>query len=176
MLGSMFGSGGMFGASGAFAGALSDRSMKTDITKSACTSRPACRIYAYRYKGDPKTYPKAVGPMAEDVAKKFGARRGRADPRRRAARWRSTRRLWARSARRQRRDAGGGMTPGGPRAVQRPRGVSLPTPNLGALASGPLARRSRSMASARSAPICAPRAGARPRRPRMPQIRGGLGG
>ena len=29
-------------------------------------------IHAYRYKGDPKTYPKVVGPMAEDVAKKFG--------------------------------------------------------------------------------------------------------
>jgi hypothetical protein len=27
-------------------------------------------MYAYRYKGDPKSYPKVVGPMAQDVEKK----------------------------------------------------------------------------------------------------------
>jgi hypothetical protein len=27
-------------------------------------------MYAYRYKGDPKTYPKVVGPMAQDIQKK----------------------------------------------------------------------------------------------------------
>jgi hypothetical protein len=28
-------------------------------------------IFAYRYKGDPKSYPKSVGPMAQDVEKKM---------------------------------------------------------------------------------------------------------
>jgi hypothetical protein len=26
---------------------------------------------AFRYKGDPKSYPKVVGPMAQDVQKKY---------------------------------------------------------------------------------------------------------
>jgi hypothetical protein len=46
----------------------SDRRMKTDITRVG-THRTGIPIHAYRYKGDPKTYPKVVGPMAEDVAK-----------------------------------------------------------------------------------------------------------
>ena len=50
---------------------LSDRSMKTDITKVG-THPSGIAIHAYRYKGDPKSYPKVVGPMAEDVAKTFG--------------------------------------------------------------------------------------------------------
>ena len=33
--------------------------------------RSGLDLYAYRYKGDPKTYPKVVGPMAQDIAKKF---------------------------------------------------------------------------------------------------------
>ena len=45
---------------------FSDRSMKTDITKVG--SKMGVPIHAYRYKGDPKSYPKVVGPMAEDVA------------------------------------------------------------------------------------------------------------
>ena len=45
--------------------------MKTDITRVG-THPSGIGIHAYRYKGDPKTYPKVVGPMAEDVAKKFG--------------------------------------------------------------------------------------------------------
>jgi hypothetical protein len=46
----------------------SDRRLKTDIVKIGkhATGIP---MYAYRYKGDPKSYPKVVGPMAEDVAK-----------------------------------------------------------------------------------------------------------
>ena len=41
---------------------------KTDITEGlAFTRRLACRLYSYRYKGDPKSYPKVVGPMAEDA-------------------------------------------------------------------------------------------------------------
>ena len=69
-LGSLFGGGGMFGSQGAFAGLLggSDRKLKTDIQKVGV--HPAgIPLYAYRYKGDPKTFPKAIGPMAEDVAK-----------------------------------------------------------------------------------------------------------
>ena len=49
---------------------LSDRRLKTDITKVG--SKMGVPIHAYRYKGDPKSYPKVVGPMAEDVAKTFG--------------------------------------------------------------------------------------------------------
>jgi len=47
---------------------MSDRNMKTDIEK--ITDGPV-PLYAYRYKSDPKTYPKVVGPMAQDVEKKF---------------------------------------------------------------------------------------------------------
>jgi hypothetical protein len=66
-LGSLFGSGGMFGAGGLFAG-VSDRKLKTDIKKVG--HHPAgVPLFSYRYKGDPKHYPKVVGPMAEDVAK-----------------------------------------------------------------------------------------------------------
>ena len=50
---------------------LSDRRLKTDITKVG-RHPSGINIHAYRYKGDPKSYPKVVGPMAEDVAKKFG--------------------------------------------------------------------------------------------------------
>ena len=59
-LGGLFGSGGMFGGS--------DRRLKTDIQKVG-THATGLPIYAYRYKGDSKAYPKVVGPMAEDVAK-----------------------------------------------------------------------------------------------------------
>jgi hypothetical protein len=57
-LGSLFGSGGIF----------SDRRLKTDITR-VDTHPSGLPIYAYRYKGDPKSYPKVAGPMAEDVMK-----------------------------------------------------------------------------------------------------------
>jgi hypothetical protein len=46
--------------------AMSDRKMKTDIEKVMDGPIP---LYAYRYKSDPKTYPKVVGPMAQDVEK-----------------------------------------------------------------------------------------------------------
>ena len=65
-LGGLFGSGGMFAPGGAFGG--SDRRLKTDIQKVG-THSTGLPIYAYRYKGDSKAYPKVVGPMAEDVAK-----------------------------------------------------------------------------------------------------------
>jgi hypothetical protein len=56
-LGSMFG--------------FSDENMKTDIKKVGKDEETGLDIYAYRYKGDPKTYPKVVGPMAQDIEKKF---------------------------------------------------------------------------------------------------------
>lgn len=48
--------------------AMSDRRTKTDIMKVSGGEIP---MYAYRYKGDPKTYPKVVGPMAQDIEKKY---------------------------------------------------------------------------------------------------------
>jgi hypothetical protein len=60
-VGSLFGSGGMFSG-------LSDRRLKTDIAK-VDTHPSGLPIYSFRYKGDPKSYPKVVGPMAEDVMK-----------------------------------------------------------------------------------------------------------
>jgi Chaperone of endosialidase len=48
--------------------ALSDSDLKTDIAR-VDTHPSGLPIYSYRYKGDPKSYPKVVGPMAEDVMK-----------------------------------------------------------------------------------------------------------
>jgi hypothetical protein len=46
----------------------SDRKMKTDIAKVG--DHPSgVPLYSFRYKGDPKSYPKVVGPLAEEVAK-----------------------------------------------------------------------------------------------------------
>jgi hypothetical protein len=52
-------------------GGLSDRRDKTDIEKVGRSETTGLPVYAYRYKGDPKTYPKVVGPMAQDVEKKY---------------------------------------------------------------------------------------------------------
>jgi hypothetical protein len=49
---------------------LSDRDDKTDIEKLGKDPETGLTMYAYRYKGDPKTYPKIVGPMAQDIEKK----------------------------------------------------------------------------------------------------------
>ena len=43
--------------------------MKTDITKLGKDPKTGLDMHAFRYKGDPKTYPKVVGPMAQDVQK-----------------------------------------------------------------------------------------------------------
>ena len=59
--------GGLQAASGIM-GMFSDRRLKTDIQKVG-THSTGLPIYAYRYKGDPKSYPKVAGPMAEDVMK-----------------------------------------------------------------------------------------------------------
>jgi hypothetical protein len=52
-------------------GLLSDRNEKTDIKKIGKDDATGLDLYAYRYKGDPKTYPKIVGPMAQDVRDRF---------------------------------------------------------------------------------------------------------
>ena len=48
---------------------MSDKSMKTDITKLGKDPKTGLDMHAFRYKGDPKSYPKVVGPMAQDVQK-----------------------------------------------------------------------------------------------------------
>jgi len=60
--------------------ALSDKDMKTDIKKLGKDEETGLDIYSYRYKDDPKTYPKVVGPMAQDIEKKYpGATQRRGD-------------------------------------------------------------------------------------------------
>jgi hypothetical protein len=49
----------------------SDETMKTDITKLGKDKTTGLQMHAFRYKGDPKTYPKVVGPMAQEVESKF---------------------------------------------------------------------------------------------------------
>jgi len=69
--------GGMFGLGGSALGAaaqfapllLSDRTMKTDIEELGTDPQTGLDMYAYRYKDDPKSYPKVVGPMAQDIEK-----------------------------------------------------------------------------------------------------------
>jgi hypothetical protein len=50
---------------------FSDERAKTDIQKVGKDPETGVNLYAYRYKGDPKTYPKVVGPMAQEVEKKY---------------------------------------------------------------------------------------------------------
>lgn len=45
----------------------SDETMKTDIQPMGRDPETGEKQYAYRYKGDPKSYPKVVGPMAQDL-------------------------------------------------------------------------------------------------------------
>jgi len=61
---------GLLGRSNVFGG-LSDREDKTDIQKLGADPMTGVDQYAYRYKGDPKSYPKVVGPMADDMEKAF---------------------------------------------------------------------------------------------------------
>jgi hypothetical protein len=46
----------------------SDENDKTDVTPLG-KDEDGVKQYAYRYKSDPKTYPKVVGPMAQDIEK-----------------------------------------------------------------------------------------------------------
>ena len=50
---------------------MSDKTMKTDITKLGKDPETGLTMHAFRYKGDPKSYPKVVGPMAQDVEKQY---------------------------------------------------------------------------------------------------------
>jgi len=50
---------------------FSDKEAKTDIEKLGKDPDTGLDMYAYRYKNDPKTYPKVVGPMAQDIEKKY---------------------------------------------------------------------------------------------------------
>lgn len=45
----------------------SDRNDKTDIKYIGKDPETGEKMYEYRYKGDPKSYPKVVGPMAQDI-------------------------------------------------------------------------------------------------------------
>ena len=68
-LGGLFSSGA--GGTSAAAGLMSmfsDRRLKTDIQKVG-THSTGLPIYAYRFKGDPKSYHKVAGAMAEEVMK-----------------------------------------------------------------------------------------------------------
>jgi hypothetical protein len=70
--------GGLFGLGGSVLGALpslfsSDRKDKTDIQKLG--RHRGVDMYAYRYKSDPKTYPKTVGPMAPKGSPEIGGHR-----------------------------------------------------------------------------------------------------
>lgn len=49
----------------------SDESMKTDVQKVGKDKETGLDVYSYRYKGDPKTYPKVVGLMADDIEDKM---------------------------------------------------------------------------------------------------------
>ena len=50
---------------------LSDEREKTDIKKIGKDKESGLTMYSYRYKGDPKSYPKVTGPMAQEVEKKY---------------------------------------------------------------------------------------------------------
>ena len=50
---------------------FSDERAKTDITPIGMDDSTGLQMFAYRYKGDPKSYPKVVGPIAQDVEKKY---------------------------------------------------------------------------------------------------------
>lgn len=51
-------------------GLFSEDKAKTDIEKLGTDPVSGLEMYAYRYKNDPKTYPKVVGPMASDIQRK----------------------------------------------------------------------------------------------------------
>ena len=52
-------------------GVFSEDKAKTDIEKVGTDPETGLGIFAYRYKDDPKSYPKVTGIMASDVEKKY---------------------------------------------------------------------------------------------------------
>jgi hypothetical protein len=66
------GIGAYLGGGGTFGGMFSDERMKTDVQKLPEKDKETgLPLYAFRYKGDPKSYPKVMGPMAQEVEKKY---------------------------------------------------------------------------------------------------------
>ena len=57
------------GALGGLFGLSSDRDDKTDIQRLGKDPATGLDLFSYRYKSDPKSYPKVVGPMAQQVEK-----------------------------------------------------------------------------------------------------------
>jgi hypothetical protein len=62
---------GILGAGLSGLGALCDRSMKEDIEEIGIEPKTGLMLYAFRYKSDPKTYPKVIGYMADEVETKY---------------------------------------------------------------------------------------------------------
>lgn len=193
MLGGLFSApaGGASAAAG-LAGFFSDRRMKTDIQKIG--RHPlGIDIHAYRYKGDPKTYPKTVGPMAEDVAKRFGPAAVGEIPGSGGKMAVHPAVLGALAATSNRRPLG--LVPGPARGAG-PVGSPPPGLNMGPPVAGPGGRLTPSPRGGMGPPVPGPLVGPgvagaigalgasmrRPprmpeaRRPRVPSIRGGLGG
>jgi hypothetical protein len=162
------------GGLGALGNLFSDRRMKTDITKVGVHKPTKLPVYAYRYKGDPKSYPKVVGPMAEDVGKTFGPGAIAPIPGSGGKMAVHPAVMHALGMAGSGATPGGGMTPGA--GMGMPRGVSLPTPNLGAVASGPLSPPVPMNGIGALGANMGVARGPSARRPRMPQIRGALGG
>jgi len=63
---------GFLGSLGSAAGAFtSDPREKTDVKKIGMDDATGLAMYSFRYKDDPKTYPKVVGPMSDEVKEKY---------------------------------------------------------------------------------------------------------
>lgn len=65
------GLGTLAGIAGSVIPLFSDAREKTDKKKLGKDPATGLTMWAYRYKDDPKTYPKVVGPMAQEVEEKF---------------------------------------------------------------------------------------------------------
>jgi hypothetical protein len=66
--------GGLFGLGGSLIsglGKLSDRKDKKDVQKLGRDPRTGLPIYAYRYRQDAPNVPKTVGPLSQDVERRF---------------------------------------------------------------------------------------------------------
>ena len=65
---------GLIGSLGSAAGGfakMSDPREKTDVKKIGMDEATGLAMYSFRYKEDPKTYPKVVGPMSDEVKEKY---------------------------------------------------------------------------------------------------------
>lgn len=50
---------------------FSEDKAKTDMQRVGEDPETGIDLYAYRYKGDPKSYPKVIGPMASDIEEEY---------------------------------------------------------------------------------------------------------